>query len=122
MDLDASYLDPMDPRVGPLPLAIGQVVLGCAALEKFLLLDIAVRSIERDGMRPELGAELARLERHPAGTRLKRLRELGTSDAPADRIADVVPRQLRRVGPVPTGRAATILGNVVERTCACDSR
>ena len=93
MSFDDNYLDPIDERVVPLALAIGQVVLGAAALEKVLLVDIAMRSVDRDGMRADLGRELSKLERRPAGALLTRLRELAIPDALADRIQDVIDRR-----------------------------
>jgi hypothetical protein len=40
---DDSKLDPIDERAVPLVLAIGRLVLGAAALEKVLLVDIVMR-------------------------------------------------------------------------------
>jgi hypothetical protein len=70
-------LGPIAPALEPLLLAIGRAMLSAAALEKVLLVDIASRRAQREGLTPKLGDDLARLERLPAGALLQRLQELG---------------------------------------------
>ena len=54
----APPLDEMDDSLKPLAQAIGRAVLGAALVEKILLLDLAERLANRDGMTEELlGAE-----------------------------------------------------------------
>jgi hypothetical protein len=95
--LDDSELDPVEEQAVPIVLAIGRAVLGAAALEKLLLVDIAQRVVERDGFTAELSAELTSLERESAGRLLGRLRELGIPDDLGERIQDVIRRRNRLV-------------------------
>jgi hypothetical protein len=79
-------------------LAIGRLVLGAAALEKVLLVDIVVREFHRDGgWRDEMVQELSDLEGRPAGKLLDRLRGFGIRPELADRVADVIRRRNRVV-------------------------
>ena len=86
----ASDLDPIDAHVAPIILALGRAVLGAAALEKILLLDIAQRYISDAGFTAELGAELATLESRPAGALLATLRGLGLTHEVAQEVATVI--------------------------------
>ncbi len=95
--IDDSELDPVDERWVPLVLAIGQLVLGAAALEKVLLVDIIMRDLHHSGRwRDEFVHELSELEGHSAGRLLGRLRELGIPDDLAERVSNVI-RQRNRV-------------------------
>src|ERR1700685_4455546 len=88
------YMDEPDARSEPLLRAMGQLVWAAAALEKVLLLVIALLRVERDGAFPS-AKELARLERAPAGVLFGELQKL---DLPADldqRIADAIDRRNR---------------------------
>jgi hypothetical protein len=94
--VDGSELDSPDERAVPLLLAIGRLVLGAAALENVLLVDIVMREFHREGQwRDELVQELSELEGRPAGKLLERLRGLGISGELADRIFDVISRRNR---------------------------
>lgn len=73
--------------------SIGRAVLGAAALEKILLVDIAQRSVHRNGMRDELDRELTLLERRPAGDLLAKLRQLGIPEDLGERIGEVLRRR-----------------------------
>ena len=96
MPLDDSKLDPPDEQAVPLLLAIGRLVLGAAALENVLLVDIVMREFHREGQwRDELVQELSELEGRPAGKLLERLRGLGISVELADRIFGVISRRNR---------------------------
>jgi hypothetical protein len=91
MTVDDSELDPVHEHAAPVVIAVGRLVLGGAALEKVLLVDIITRDIHRAGtLREELGLELAELEGRGAGKALGRLRELGIPDELADRILEVI--------------------------------
>jgi hypothetical protein len=81
MTIDDSQLDPEHGHAAPLLMAVGRLVLAGAALENVLLVDIAMRDIDRAGtVRDELGRELSELEGRPAGKLLERLRNLGIPD------------------------------------------
>ncbi len=98
MSFDDSTLDPVPELAVPLLLAIGRLVLGAAALEKILLVDIVTRELHRDGAwRDEFVQELTDLQRRPAGKLLDRLRGLGISDKLAERIGEVIARRNRVV-------------------------
>jgi hypothetical protein len=90
-------LGPIDPAIEPLLLSIGRAVLGAAALEKVLLVDIANRRAQRDGFGPDLGDDLARLERLPAGALLQTLQQLGIDEDLAGRISELIGRRNRLV-------------------------
>jgi hypothetical protein len=90
-------LDAIDPAISPLLEAIGRAVLGAAALERVLLVDIAQRRARNDGLGDELREQLARLETKPAGTLLATLRRLGMTADLATRTEDVVRRRNRLV-------------------------
>jgi hypothetical protein len=96
VDVDDELGD-VDERVAPLVIAIGRAVLGAAALEKVLLVDIARRVVERDGFEEQLRTQLERLERRPAGDLLATLRDLGIAEDLATRIHDVIQRRNRLV-------------------------
>jgi hypothetical protein len=91
--MSAAELDPADPSVAPLLQAIGRAVLGAAALEKVLLVDIAQRQAARDGLAKQLARDLSRLERQPAGALLRTLCELGIPAELAAGIEDVIVRR-----------------------------
>jgi hypothetical protein len=92
--IDDSELDPIDERAVPLVLAVGRLVLGAAALEKVLLVDIITRHFHLDGgWRDEFMAELDDLEKRPAGKLLGRLRDLGIPADLAERIGHVIRRR-----------------------------
>jgi hypothetical protein len=91
MTFDDSELDPVHEHAAPLVLAVGRLVLGGAALEKVLLVDIITRDIHHAGtVRDELGRELSELEGRSPGKLLERLRDLGIPDELADRILEVI--------------------------------
>jgi hypothetical protein len=95
--IDNSELDPVDERAVPLVLAIGRLVLGAAALEKVLLVDIVMRDFQRAGKwRDEFVQELSELEGRSAGKLLGRLRDLGIPANLADHVDKVI-RQRNRV-------------------------
>jgi hypothetical protein len=91
--MSASELDPVDKKLAPLAQAIGRAVLGAAALEKVLLVDIARRRAESEGLTLRLGQQLSRLELQPAGELLRTLRELGIPSDVANRIEEVIGRR-----------------------------
>jgi uncharacterized protein YutE (UPF0331/DUF86 family) len=76
----------MDPAFKPLAQAIGRAILGAAMVEKILLLDIAQRLANSEGMTEDLLDELKHRERHSAGKLLERLKELGVDPELAARI------------------------------------
>lgn len=90
-------LGPIDPAIEPLLLSIGRAVLGAAALEKVLLVDIANRRAQRDGFVLDLGNDLSRLERLPAGALLQTLQQLGIDEDLAGRISELIGRRNRLV-------------------------
>ena len=84
-----------DGDVEPLLRAIGRAVWGIGGLEKSLLLEYARLAVERDGLSPELGEELTRLEGLPSGAVLNEVRKF---DLPGDldgRISDAIARRNR---------------------------
>lgn len=95
--MDDSVLDPMDEALAPLAQAIGRAVIGAAALEKILLVDIANRVAEADGIRQGLERDLRELERRPAGKLLDKLRELGLDAALAARVLAAITRRNRLI-------------------------
>jgi hypothetical protein len=95
--VDDTRLDPVDERFVPLTTAIGRTVLGAAALERVLLVDILSRTTARQGLREELAHELSELERRPAGTLLNKLRELQIAPDLAKRIEEAIRRRNRLV-------------------------
>lgn len=86
-------LDPIEERLQPLAQAIGRAVLGAAALERLLVVDIAQRRATSAGVTKQLERELASLERKPAGRLLKVLRELAIPADLAGRIEEFVARR-----------------------------
>jgi hypothetical protein len=86
------FLEP-DEESRPLLVAIGRAVMGAAALEKVLLLEIARVRAESEGLTPELGDELSRLEGLSAGVLHKTLRALELPDDLDARIADAIKRR-----------------------------
>jgi hypothetical protein len=92
--LDDTELDPIDERAAPLVTAVGRLVLGAAALEKVLLVDIVMRDFHHAGRwRDELAQELSDLEGRPAGKLLDRVRSLGIPVELADRVGEVIRRR-----------------------------
>jgi hypothetical protein len=83
----------VDERFAPLVLAIGRAVLGAAALEKVLLVDVVRRRGASEGLSKRLGEDLARLERLPAGPLVGALVELGIPESMSDRIDEVLQRR-----------------------------
>lgn len=86
------FIEP-DEEATPLLVAMGRAVWAAAGLEKGLLLEIARLRAEREGLSPEFGDMLSRLENLPAGALHKALRAL---DLPKDldvRIADAIDRR-----------------------------
>jgi len=83
----------LESRLQPIAGAITAAVLGAASLEKFLIVAIAQRIANRDGVTPALTAELFELEQQTAGRLLGRLRELDIADDVADRIDHVISRR-----------------------------
>ena len=86
----AEKFGPIEPWFEPLLLSIGRAVLGAAALEKVLLVDIARRRVEHEGLAAALADELTRLERQTAGELARKLRRLGLDDDVAARVDAVV--------------------------------
>lgn len=95
--MGGSDLDPIEERLQPLAQAIGRAVLGAAALERVLLVDIARRRAASDGLTQRLDRELATLEHKPAGRLLETLRELDIPPYLAGRIDDFIARRNRLV-------------------------
>lgn len=91
--MSASNLDPIEERLQPLAQAIGRAVLGAAALERVLLVEIAQRRAASDGLTKRLEQELATLERKSAGKLLKALREIGIPQDLAERIGELIARR-----------------------------
>jgi hypothetical protein len=89
MALDDSRLDPMDEEFALLAQSIGRAVMGAAALEKVLLVDIVNRMAQRE----ELEQELRELERRPGGKLLEKLRQLGLDIEMAARIQAAIVRR-----------------------------
>jgi hypothetical protein len=90
-------LGPIEPTMAPLLLSIGRAVLGAAALEKVLLVEIARRHADRDGFTADLDEALSRLERRPAGALLRELERLDLDDGIAARISELIERRNRLV-------------------------
>lgn len=86
-------LEPPDARLRPLLQSIGRAVLAAAALEKILLVDVARRRAERDGLNKRLGEDLWGLERQTAGALLTTLKQLGIDDRLAEQINEVIARR-----------------------------
>ncbi len=86
-------LDPPDPLVEPLLVSLGRVILGANALEKILLVDIARRRADDEGLVEQLSIDLTRLEKQPAGVLLQRLTALGLSTNLSERVADAIRRR-----------------------------
>jgi len=79
-------LTPIDLAVAPLMQVVGRAVLGAAALEKVLLVDIADRQVGRAGSPNASEEQLARIEHQPAGVLLGTLKEFGVPPTLAERI------------------------------------
>lgn len=90
-------LGPIHPTLEPLLLSIGRAVLGAAALEKMLMVEIAKRRADREGLVTELAEDLSLLERRPAGALLRTLERLGIDDDIAERISELIDRRNRLV-------------------------
>jgi hypothetical protein len=97
MALDDSRLDPMDEEFALLAQSIGRAVMGAAALEKVLLVDIVNRMAQREEQREELDRELRELERRPGGKLLEKLRQLGLNTEMAARIQAAIVRRNRLI-------------------------
>jgi uncharacterized protein YutE (UPF0331/DUF86 family) len=95
--VDDSSLDPMDENLAPLAQSIGRAVMGAAALEKVLLVDIVNRMAHREGLREQLELELHELERRSGGKLLEKLKELGLPDDLAARILAAIVRRNRLI-------------------------
>ena len=91
--MDDSTIDPIPPALQPLLMAVGRAVVGAAALEKVMLVDIARRRAMGEGFTDELGTELATLERKTAGQLLIRLKQLGLDEPIAERIGKFIARR-----------------------------
>lgn len=91
--MSVSDLDPIEEQLRPLAQAIGRAVLGAAALERVLLVEIAQRRAATGGLTKRLERELATLERKPAGRLLKTLRETGIPQDLAGRIEELIGRR-----------------------------
>ena len=74
-------------------MSIGRAVLGAAAFEKVLLVDIARRRADQEGLVEEVGRELSHLERRTAGGLLRVLVRLGVAEHLAVRIQDLIDRR-----------------------------
>jgi hypothetical protein len=86
-------LGPVEPGFEPLLISIGRAVLAAAALEKVLLVDIARRRADRDGLVDQLSEDVSKLERQPAGSLLTALKELGLTDELAQRTGELILRR-----------------------------
>jgi hypothetical protein len=95
--MDDSVLDPLDEALAPLAQSIGRAVIGAVAPEKVLVVDIANRVAQRDGLRQGLERELGELERRPGGKVLEKLKELGLDDALAARVLAAIVRRNRLI-------------------------
>ncbi|HEX8074772.1 MAG TPA: hypothetical protein VF545_07305 [Thermoleophilaceae bacterium] len=91
--MNAADLDPIEERLRPLAQAIGRAVLGAAALERILLLDLAQRRAAAEGLTKRLERELSTVEVQPAGALLKTLRQLDIPLDLAGRIQEVIGRR-----------------------------
>ena len=87
----------MDENLAPLAQSIGRAVMGAAALEKVLLVDIVNRMAQREGLREQLERELHELERRSGGKLLEKLKELGLPDDLATRILAAIVRRNRLI-------------------------
>lgn len=63
--------DEVDRRAAPFVAAIGEAVIGAAALEKVLLADIGTRQLLDKDAHDEFARDLSDLERAPGGRLLK---------------------------------------------------
>lgn len=97
MALDDSRLDPMDEEFALLAQSIGRAVMGAAALEKVLLVDIVNRMAQREEEREGLERELRELERRPGGKLLEKLRQLGLNTEMAARVQAAIARRNRLI-------------------------
>ena len=68
-------------------------MVGAAALEKVMLVDISRRGALDEGFTQELGTELATLERRTAGQLLARLKQLGVDEPIATRVGEFIARR-----------------------------
>jgi len=87
----------MDDVFAPLAQSIGRAVMGAAALEKVLLVDIVNRMAQREELRAGLERELRDLERRPGGKLLEKLRQLGLNAEMATRIEAVIRGRTRLI-------------------------
>jgi hypothetical protein len=71
-------------------VSVGQAVIAAALLERTLVFDALGRLLERHGLGDRLRAELARLEKQPAGPTLQRLRDVGMPEDLAERVDDAI--------------------------------
>jgi hypothetical protein len=127
--MSAAELDPPDEAIKPLLQAIGRAVLGAAALEKVLLVDIVQRHAGQEGLSERLGNELSTLERQPAGALLNTLSKLGISPDLGGRIHAVIARRNQMVHhfmedaevmtALSTGRVDHVVERVDEIAAAC---
>jgi hypothetical protein len=75
--IDDPELDPLEEALLPLAASVGRMVLGVAALEKVLLVDIAMRMFHDRPIAEELAAELTYLERRSGAPRSQAVSALG---------------------------------------------
>lgn len=83
------WIEP-DEKTSPLLVALGQLLISATGLEKGLLIEIARLRAEDEGLSEELGRELSRLERLPAGALRDELRKFELPDDLNVRIADAI--------------------------------
>ena len=86
----------LDTRANRVAMAIGNAVVGAAALEKILLGEIARRHVER-GESPSLAEMIAPLEGKPAGLLLKKLHSQEIDSHLEERLRDLIRRRNRLV-------------------------
>jgi hypothetical protein len=80
-------------RAAPFFGAIGEAVIGAAALEKVLLADIGARQLQDQSTHAALAENLSDLERAMAGRLMRNLKRLGLSEELTVRINDVIQRR-----------------------------
>jgi hypothetical protein len=115
--MDDSKPDPIDPKLLPLMQSLGRAVLGAAVLEKILLVDIARRHTEQEGLSERLAQLMTELEPRPAGDLLQVLRRLGLREELAERIRALIRRRnylVHRFTQDPEVMAAFITGSGLE--------
>jgi hypothetical protein len=87
------YFTEPDEEAAPLLQAIGRSVWAIGALEKTLLLEFARLQAESAGLGPQVGREMSRLERLPAGVLRKELQKFDLPGDLDERIGSAIQRR-----------------------------